>query len=131
MVIWPSHSSVTRGVLRWLGFSRSWYPEYQDVLVSIHERPLQQRTHLLHHLDRQTLQVQRRPALLQRQPRRPQQPFDATLLPLLTLTLGQAQQVLLVAQRLLLRLPGQFLVARPERRQVQFLQTAHQPLPYL
>src|SRR5262249_56309327 len=42
------------------------------------------------------------------------------------LPLGQLQQVLLVTRRLLLRLPRQLLVARPERRQVQLLQTLQQ-----
>src|SRR6185312_4048898 len=42
------------------------------------------------------------------------------------LPLHQLQQVLLVAQRLLLRLPCQLLVTGSERRQVQFLQIGQQ-----
>ncbi len=82
----------------------AWNSEDQHVLLSVHERALQQRPRLLHHLGRQSLQLQRRPALLQRQPRVAQQPLDPPLLPLLALPLRQTQQVLLVAQRLLLRL---------------------------
>src|SRR6516165_386815 len=48
------------------------------------------------------------------------------LLALLALPLRQPQQVTLVAERLLLRLPRQVLVTRPEGRQVQVLQVLHQ-----
>src|SRR6185437_12482039 len=95
----------------------------QHVLMPLHERPLQQRPRLLHHLGRQTLQVQRLPVLLQRQPRIVQQPLHALVPPLLALPLRQQQQVLREAQPLLLRLPRRFLATGPERRQVQFLQT--------
>src|SRR5207248_2339106 len=75
---------------------------------------------------RQPLQVQRRPGLLQRQPRVVQQPLHPLIPPLLALPLGQGQQVLIEAEPLLLGLPGQLLVTGPERRQMQLLQVARQ-----
>src|ERR1051326_8329171 len=105
-----------------------WNSKYQGVLSTIHERALQQRAGLLEHLRRQTLQLQGLPALFRRQPRLAQQTLDPVVPPLLTLPLHQAQQVLLVAQPLLLGLSRQLLVAVPARRQVQFLQTLHQPV---
>ncbi len=61
----------------------------------------------------------------------PQQTLRPPVASLLALPLGQPQQVLFVTQRLLLRLPCQLLVTRPERRQVQFLQAPRQRLLHL
>src|ERR1700733_15681860 len=72
--------------------------------------------------------LQRRPTLLQRQPRIVQQPPPPLVPPLLALPLRHPQQVLLETQPLLLRLPRQFLVAGPEGRQVQFPQVARQQI---
>src|SRR5207302_25517 len=77
-------------------------------------------------LRRQTLQVQRRPALLQVQPRRLQQPLDPVVLPLLALALHQLQQEVRVTPRLRRRLTRHRLVLAPHRRQTQLLQATRQ-----
>ena len=112
-----------------MGLPRARRPKHQHVLTPIQERPLQQRPRLLHHLGRQPLQVQRRPALLQRQTRLTQQTLDAIVAPFLALPLRQPQQVLLEAQPLLLGLTRQLLVTAPESGQMQFLQILRQPSP--
>src|SRR5262249_25498357 len=83
---------------------------------------------LLQHPGRETLQLQRLPALLQRQSRLPQQPLDPLVATLLAFPLRQPKQVLLEAQSLLLGLPGHLLEAVPDHRQAQLLQVRQQPL---
>ena len=99
----------------------------QHVLAPVQERALQQGARLLHHLGRQALQVQPR-QLFSSGSRDCRSSRSMRLSAAPGTPGGQPQQVLLVAQPLLLRLPRQLLVTRSERRQVQFLQVRQQAL---
>ena len=124
----PSHSSVTNGVLRWVGFAAPRLAEHQQVLATVEEAALQKRSHLSGHFRRKPFQVEVAQVLLQRQPGLTQEPIDPIRPADLALPLGKLQQVLLVAERFPLGTSGQRLKTLPERRQMQLLQVARQPL---